>query len=97
MEGNDPCPLCGALSAVRAKLVLIDEAWEPAPCKDARAFFFADLRIGDVVPTELRGEPLEQFIEGFYCDRCGKAFVSERILQGERWRAGGPDVAPNEE
>jgi hypothetical protein len=63
------CPLCGETSAVRPKL---DEAWVLSPGKDSRLACFADLRVDDVQPQNLREHPLEQFIDGFYCDRCNK-------------------------
>jgi hypothetical protein len=69
MKHFEVCPLCGETSAVRPKLVLIDEAWLPAPGKDPRLAYFADLRVDDVQPKNLREQPLEQFIDGFYCDR----------------------------
>jgi hypothetical protein len=80
------CPLCGEGSAVRPKVVLIDEAWVPAPDKDPRYAYFADLRVDDVQPQNLRETPLEQFIDGYYCDRCNKGFVSEEGLKEARRR-----------
>jgi hypothetical protein len=82
---TESCPVCGESTAVRPKLLLIDEAWVQTPGKDARLVFHADLRVDDVQPDAVRGRPLEQFIDGFYCDRCNKGFVSEDILnQGRR-------------
>jgi hypothetical protein len=76
----DACPSCGKTVAVRSKLLLIDEAWVAEPGKDPRFAHFADLRVDDVKP-ELRSEhPLEQFIEGLYCDACGRGFVTEESL-----------------
>jgi hypothetical protein len=84
-DGRESCPLCGESSTVRPKLVLIDEAWIPVSGKDPRLAYFADLRVDDVEAQNLRGRPLEQFIDGFYCDRCNKGFVSEDGLkQGRR-------------
>ena len=77
----EACPLCGQTSGVRPKLVLVHEAWVPAPGKDPRLAYFADLRVDDVRPENLHKPPLEQFIEGFYCDRCDKGFVSEEKLK----------------
>jgi hypothetical protein len=78
---TEACPLCGETSTVRPKLVLIDEAWVDAPGKDVRVAHFADLRVDDVRLQDLREDPLEQFIDGFYCDRCKKGFVSETGLK----------------
>ena len=82
------CPACGGASALRPKLLLIDEAWVPAPGKDPRLAYWASLRVDDVQAQALRKSPLEQFIDGFYCDRCGKGFVSEDILREGRRRYG---------
>jgi len=82
----EACPICGQTTAVRPKLVLIDEAWVPTPGKDARLEYFADLRVDAVQSQNLREPPLEQFIDGFYCDRCGKGFVSEQGLKEGRKR-----------
>ena len=85
-DGKHCCPLCGESSAVRPKLLMIDEAWIPAPGKDPRLAYFADLRVDDVEAQYLREHPLEQFIDGFYCDRCKKGFVSEEGLRDGRRR-----------
>jgi len=85
---TEVCPACGGASALRPKLLLIDEAWVPAPGKDPRLAYWASLRVDDVQAQALRKSPLEQFIDGFYCDRCGKGFVSEDILREGRRRYG---------
>ncbi|HLW55295.1 MAG TPA: hypothetical protein VKW06_20875 [Candidatus Angelobacter sp.] len=85
-DQTQACPFCGKTSAVRPKLILIDEAWVPAPGKDSRLMYFADLRVDDVQAENLREAPLEQFIDGFFCDRCKKGFVSEEGLKENRRR-----------
>jgi len=80
------CPICGQSSAVRQKLLLIDEAWTPGPGKDERLAYFADLRVDDVDERKLREGPLEQFIDGFYCDSCSRGFVSGDGLKETRRR-----------
>ena len=80
------CPSCGDASTVRPKLLLVDEAWVPAPGKDPRLAYFADLRVDDVKPGHLKEPPLQQFVEGFYCDRCGRGFISEEVLLSTRRR-----------
>ena len=82
----EACPVCGSSSAVRPKLLLIDEAWVPAPGKDSRLKYHADLRVDNVQDQSVRERPLEQFIDGFYCDRCNKGFVSEEVLKEGRRR-----------
>lgn len=86
VKPSEICPVCGQTSTVRPKLVLIDEAWVPAPGKSERLAYFADLRVDDVQPEKVRDHPLEQFIDGFYCDRCNKGFVSEEGLKEGRRR-----------
>ena len=86
IDQSEACPLCGDTSAVRPKLVLIDEAWVAAPGKYPRLKYFADLRVDDVRPENIRERPLEQFVDGFYCDRCKKGFVSEEALKENRRR-----------
>jgi hypothetical protein len=51
--------------------------------------------VDDVRAENLREPPLEQFIDGFYCDRCKKGFVSEEGLKANRMRNHGKreDVA----
>jgi hypothetical protein len=85
-EIDEICPTCGQSSAVRTKLMLIDEAWVPGPGKDPRLAYFADLRIDDIQPQNLRERPLEQFVDGFFCDHCKRGFVSEKGLKETRRR-----------
>lgn len=82
----EPCPLCQESSAVRPKLLLIGEAWIPAPGKDARLEFFADLGADDIRPEYIKAPPLEQFVDGYFCERCGKGFTSEAVLREDRRR-----------
>ena len=76
----DACPSCGKTATVRPKLLLIDEAWVAEPGKDPRLVHFADLRVDDIKPELVSDRPLEQFIEGLYCDACGRGFVTEDSL-----------------
>jgi hypothetical protein len=85
-NSGEACPLCGQTSSVRPKLVLVDEAWISAPGKDERLKYFADLRVDDVRLESLREPPMEQFLDGFYCEQCNKGFVSEDILKATRRR-----------
>lgn len=75
------CPICGADSAVRPKLLLIDEAWVPSPEKDERDRYHVDLRADNVESPSLREQPLEQFVDGLYCERCKTGFVPESMLK----------------
>jgi hypothetical protein len=82
----EPCPICRETSSLRGKLLLVDEAWVPAPGKDPRLAYFADLRVDDVRPEHVKASPLEQFLDGYYCEQCGKGFVSEAVLRETRRR-----------
>ena len=85
-EAAERCPLCEEAAAVRPKLLLIDESWVPAPGKDPRLAYFADLRVDDVKPEHLSDRPLEQFVQGHFCEKCGRGFVSEAVLKATRRR-----------
>ncbi len=85
------CPLCGEKQSVRPKLLLIDKAWVEFPLndprhKDPRLKYLADLRVDDVELAKIRERPLQQFVDGFYCDQCGHGFVSEDALREGRRR-----------
>lgn len=87
MLDSEFCPTCGQASAIRQKLLLIDETWVHGPGKDSRAARFVNLRVEHVLGDHVREQPLEQFVEGFYCDRCDKGFVSEEILRSNLRRS----------
>lgn len=82
---SDPieaCPICGSIDAVRPKLVLIDGAWHQEPGKDPRERHLVDLRVDDIASDEVRTPPLEQYVDGLYCDKCARAFVPDSKLRG---------------
>ena len=83
---EEKCPKCGESSAVRPKLLLIDESGLHLTGTDRRELHHACLRADDVEQGHLREQPLEQFLDGFYCDRCDKGFVSEAGLKDDRRR-----------
>jgi len=76
----EKCPRCGDHSAVRAKLVLIDEAWVPAAGK-AHEAYHQDVRVDDLEPDRVRAAPLEQFVDGCYCESCGIGYVPDDALK----------------
>lgn len=85
-ETVERCSLCGEAAAVRPKLLMIDESRITAPGKDPRLACFADLRVDDVKPEHLSDRPLEQFLQGYFGEKCGRGFVSKDALKGTRWR-----------
>ena len=80
----EKCPRCGSASNVRPKLLLIDEAWVPGPGKDSRLKYAPNLRVDDISPEHLREKPLEQLLDGYYCDSCRVGFVSDDVLSPNR-------------
>jgi len=54
----EECPTCKSASAVRPKLVLIDEAWDET-MGESRLAYFADLRADDIKPEHLNSAPLQ--------------------------------------
>ncbi len=80
MTINEICPRCGEASEVREKLLLIDEAWIPTPDIDPRLKYASNMRVNYVDLKNRRAEPLEQFVNGYYCDHCDKGFISETVL-----------------
>ncbi|MCS3811221.1 hypothetical protein FHY19_004321 [Xanthomonas arboricola] len=79
----EPCPKCGRLEDVRPKTLLIGKE---SPSKKFRGEEPAGYRrpdqlaVDEVVPEELRAEPLSQFIDGLFCDACGAGFVADQLL-----------------
>ena len=74
---SETCPICGETLEVRTKIVLIDEAlvlYLPGP------------GVLDVRAQYLRERPLQERIDGSYCDRCKKFSVSEEVLKRIRRR-----------
>jgi hypothetical protein len=74
------CPSCGEAEFVRPKLLLIDEAWVCEPGKDPRLAYAASLRVDDLKEGAVQASPLEQFVQGHYCDKCGRGFVADEWL-----------------
>ena len=66
--------------------MLIDEAWHQEPGKDPREAYFADLRVDDLKPKDKSAQSHEQLIDGFYCDKCNRAFISTKVLREDHRR-----------
>ena len=77
----EACPHCGKVSEVRTKLVLVDAAWVPSPGVDSRLAHIASLRADDLKSEHKRDGPLEQFVDGFYCESCDKGFISDESIK----------------
>ncbi|WP_223789121.1 cyclic-phosphate processing receiver domain-containing protein [Marinicella meishanensis] len=77
---HETCPTCGDYQMVRRKMILIDPIWKDSPSIDPRLKYFTDLRVDDVKVENRPDAPLEQVMDGFYCEHCEKGFVSEEVL-----------------
>lgn len=67
------CPQCGNTECIREKLLLIDGKLHPNSCR-------SNLRVDQVLKEKLKESPLEQFIDGFFCDKCGHGFIPDSSL-----------------
>ncbi len=64
---------------MRPKLLLIDP--DHRYTEDGEIIrYWADLRVCDVAAPHQRKAPLDQFVDGFYCDACGLGFISDQIV-----------------
>lgn len=79
------CPRCGSTQYVRPKAILIG-AISPKRRfngEEKTGFRRVDqLAVDECDPAELKPAPLEQFVDGLYCDNCGIAFVSSGLVRG---------------
>ncbi|WP_141248793.1 hypothetical protein [Pseudomonas ogarae] len=81
----ESCPRCGSVQHVRPKGILIGAA---SPKKrfngEEKAGYqrLDQLAVDECKPALLKAAPLEQLVDGFYCDHCGVGFVTSEIVQG---------------
>lgn len=78
----EPCPKCQSMSAVQRKKILIGAA-SPAVLfqgEEKAGYKRKDqLAVDECEPVALDQPPLQQFLEGWYCARCGIGFMSDDI------------------
>lgn len=81
------CPKCGSSAHVVSKLILIGKLSPKGIFSDSgeRAGYQRkdQLAIDECLPGIIRKEPLEQFIDGYFCDECGNGFVPDEFLRNE--------------
>jgi hypothetical protein len=77
----EPCPHCNLTLYIRPKLILVDKAWNRDEGGDSRMAHASYLRADDLKPEVKREQPLQQFVDGFYCDGCNEGFVPDRVLK----------------
>ncbi|WP_248741332.1 MULTISPECIES: hypothetical protein [unclassified Pseudomonas] len=82
---EEACPRCGSAHAVRPKSILIGAA-SPSklfPEEEKTGYRRLDqLAIDECEPQSLNAPPLEQFINGLYCDQCAIGFVANTLVKG---------------
>ena len=81
---QESCPTCGSNEAVVAKLVLVAER-SPVYGVDISegGRWPYQLAVDECTPDALRGKPLQQFIDGLYCQNCDLGFVPVSFLRQE--------------
>ena len=81
----ESCPRCGSVQHVRPKGILKGAA---SPKKrfngEEKAGYqrLDQLAVDECKPALLKAAPLEQLVDGFYCDHCWVGFVTSEIVQG---------------
>jgi hypothetical protein len=78
----EPCPSCQSTDWLRRKKILIGAA-SPAVLfrgEEKAGYVRKDqLAVDECEPGALGESPLQQFVEGWYCEKCGRGFVSDDI------------------
>jgi hypothetical protein len=81
------CPTCASPEHVREKLILIDkldsEHLMHHPNERSACGCQGDLSVDALKPEFVREPPLQQFVAGFYCERCSIGFIPEEIAKPE--------------
>jgi hypothetical protein len=83
IEAPNGCPQCDTNKHLIGKMILIG-------ARSPRAIFGEEemcgykrkdqLAIDECQPELLRGAPLQQFVDGYFCAACGIGFVDNSIL-----------------
>jgi hypothetical protein len=81
MFDPNSCPKCGATEFLQAKLILIGAQIDPSLEERVGDWRKARLNVSECRAEILKQKPLEQFIDGLYCNRCNLGFVSDRLLK----------------
>ena len=82
----EPCPKCESDLNIRPKLLLLakDSPVEvltlEEKCGRRRRY---KLAIHECDPDVLEAPPLEQFVAGLYCDRCGIGYVPDSYIRSD--------------
>ena len=79
------CPRCKSEAQVTSKTLLIGRASPKVlfPDEERAGYQRVDqIAIDECKTEELKAAPLEQFVDGYYCNRCGLGFVPNRLVRG---------------
>jgi hypothetical protein len=89
----ESCPKCKSDLNIRPKLLML-EKYSAAEIfnsvsKHHRSVHIpqTDLVVGSCNPQVLLSPPLEQFVTGFYCDRCGIGYIPDSYLKPDSYWA----------
>jgi len=83
-QSLEPCPRCGSAQHVRPKEMLIGAASPKQRFNGEEKTGHQrvdQLAVDECKPERLKEPPLQQLVDGFYCDHCGAGFVSSDIFQ----------------
>jgi hypothetical protein len=86
------CPKCGRTDGIRPKLLLIDKFnhahFREHPEERSGCLCQSDLSVDGLKPEFVADSPLEQFVEGHYCQACGIGFVSDDVAKSlpQMWK-----------
>jgi hypothetical protein len=92
MASHPICPKCKTNDCVYAKLILIGKLSPIALFGDEQAGYIRkdQLAVDECKLELLKKTPLEQFVDGFFCDKCGHGFLDNQIVidsvKKDRWR-----------
>jgi hypothetical protein len=79
------CPKCTSREYVREKMILIDklndEHLKHYPNERTACSCEGDLSVDGLKPEFVAEPPLQQFVLGLYCDRCGLGFIPEEMAK----------------
>jgi len=85
-DKDTTCPSCDTNSFVKPKALTVDAAWVKEVGADHREAHFASIRVDDIKEEFLSTEPLRQFVNGFYCEKCDIGFIPDHYeKEGARY------------
>lgn len=85
-ENSKICPKCLSDKGVIEKKLLIGKASPTQLLSRQKAGYRRpdQLAVDECKPEVLQEAPLEQFVAGYYCDKCGIGFVPDSFAIGSK-------------